>query len=189
MAEQGVFRTKVFGGFNKKDVFRYFDELQNSSGDEIKLLKEQLKQRDETLQADAEKIKELSDALVELKSQYDSLRQKAEQADAVLAENRALHEQLSQLQLEKESDLSYKARCDNLSHKVVKAQSENMLLKTAIEKEKIKNQSLQHAIDEIAKVPTGNLSEKSEVLADLSELIESMLQIKEKIRDAKQQCE
>ena len=27
MKEQGLFRTKLFGGFNKKDVFEYFEVL------------------------------------------------------------------------------------------------------------------------------------------------------------------
>ena len=32
--EKGMFRTKLFGGFNKKDVFEYYESLKEQLKDE-----------------------------------------------------------------------------------------------------------------------------------------------------------
>ena len=59
MSDQGVFRTKIFGGFNKKDVLNYFEQLKSEIGaenDDIAKENEQLKAE---LDEKSKKISEL----------------------------------------------------------------------------------------------------------------------------------
>lgn len=109
--ENGVFRSKVFGGFDKKQVFAFFNELKRQFGVEKEdLQKENKRLLDENEQAKA-KIEELSDSLDKLEN---------EQNDTLQA--------LNQLQ----NDLA--KRVDDASDKLRESIDENAKIKTGYDK-------------------------------------------------------
>ncbi len=109
--ENGVFRSKVFGGFDKKQVFAFFNELKRQFGVEKEdLQKENKRLLDENEQAKA-KIEELSDSLVKLEN---------EQNDTLQALNRL------------QNDLA--KRVDDASDKLRESIDENAKIKTGYDK-------------------------------------------------------
>ena len=109
--ENGVFRSKVFGGFDKKQVFAFFNELKRQFGVEKEdLQKENKRLLDENEQAKA-KIEELSDSLDKLEN---------EQNDTLQALNRL------------QNDLA--KRVDDASDKLRESIDENAKIKTGYDK-------------------------------------------------------
>ena len=108
MAEKGVFRTSAFGGFNKKDVLKYFEELQNEKN---AANTEALKQN-EVLKKELE---EKSQKISELLGLLDKTTEKAE----------ALEQKVAALEDETKKNAENDGRTQNGTYKKTKRETGN----------------------------------------------------------------
>ena len=110
MAEQTIFKSQTFGGFNKEEVLKYIDNLnaehtseQEKSEAEIKTIGAELSEKSEKLDDLQNKYDEIMAAYEELRQHYLMLK---EHSDNIEAENEKLSARLEaaekELAIEKE---------------------------------------------------------------------------------------
>lgn len=189
MPENGKFRTRLFGGFNKNDVFEYFDRLQldaqqNNKGLLAKIDKQQL-----LLDEKEAQIKELKDALLELKTMCEQSAAENEQAQALKGTVQALKDELERKNARQSEESGYKSRCETLSRKLVKCQSELLMVRGELQKEKIRNSKLIGAIREIPLLNSGEFKSRAAALTDIASMLELTETISKKILNAKSKAD
>ncbi|MBQ6877352.1 MAG: hypothetical protein IJO22_03000 [Oscillospiraceae bacterium] len=105
MAEQAIFKSQTFGGFNKEEVLRYIDKLNTEYSDEhekaeseISGLKNELAEKDINLAKAENSLEELQSKYDEIMEAYEELRQHylmlKEHSDNIEAENEKLSARL-----------------------------------------------------------------------------------------------
>lgn len=146
MSENGVFRTKFFGGFNKKDVLNYFEQLKaETSAENSDVAKENEKLRAE-IEVKNKKIEELlnkldfySDKATELEMQVADLtisnEKNANLESALFEANKALAE-----------SEDFKSRFEELSRKILKIKSDFIMKESEFKKLESKYNALKSEI-------------------------------------------
>lgn len=110
MAEQAIFKSQTFGGFNKEEVLKYIDNInaehtaqQEKSEEEIKNISTELSEKSEKLDELKSKYDEIMAAYEELRQHYLMLK---EHSDNIETENEKLSARLEatakELAIEKE---------------------------------------------------------------------------------------
>ncbi len=117
MAEQAIFRSQTFGGFNKEEVLKYIDKMSTDySGEierreeEISALKTELEEKDVKLSKAENSLDELQAKYDEIMEAYEELRQHylmlKEHSDNIEADNEKVSARLEtaekELAIEKE---------------------------------------------------------------------------------------
>ena len=106
MSNQKPIRGTLFGGFNKKDVAGYIEELSKKSG-EYKAESEQLRERCDELETYSQTIGELQDCFDNTKRELDDAYAEIEQLKAEIArlkdENTALSSELESIKTDAET--------------------------------------------------------------------------------------
>ena len=117
MAEQAIFKSQAFGGFNKEEVLKYIDKMsaehseeQEKSNAEITEITAKLEEKNTELSETKENLEELQKKYDEIMSAYEELRQHylllKEHSDNIEAENEKLSARLEatekELAIEKE---------------------------------------------------------------------------------------
>lgn len=144
MADSGIFRTSVFGGFNKNDVLKYFDDIKRNSAGEM----ERLTQTNAELNA---KVDELEAACVQkdedIKTVISELTQtesKLEKIKSLADENELLKSQLAEMSAKASQADEYKTRCEQLSYEAARSKSDNDTLQAELDKVKSLIKSFEH---------------------------------------------
>ncbi|MBQ2677099.1 MAG: hypothetical protein IJF54_06855 [Clostridia bacterium] len=143
MANSGIFRTSIFGGFNKNDVLKYFDDIKRDSAEEL----EQLKVTNN-----------------ELMCKIDELEQQAEGMRSASEENAALKSQLEELTEKLKAADAHKSRAEQLMRAVVRTESENAALKNEL-------QQLKAITDCLDKLDFDALQRDSKALSSLIDML------------------
>lgn len=173
MSDQGVFRTKIFGGFNKKDVLNYFEQLKSEIGaenDDIAKENEQLKaELDEKSKKISEllektdfyidKVKELEKTVLELS---ESNKKNANLESALFEANRALAQ-----------SEDFKSRFEELSRKILKIKSDFIMKESEYKKLENKYNALK---SEILLLPNTDEDDLAEVKSALDQINNAMAQ-------------
>lgn len=117
MAEQAIFKSQTFGGFNKEEVLKYIDKMNteyseehDKAEEEIKNLHADLSEKNEKLLSTEENLFELQKKYDEIMDAYEELRQHylmlKEHSDNIEAENEKINLRLEksekELAIEKE---------------------------------------------------------------------------------------
>lgn len=117
MAEQAIFKSQTFGGFNKEEVLKYIDKMNtefseehDKAEEEMKNLSADLSEKEEKLLSTEENLSELQKKYDEIMEAYEELRQHylmlKEHSDNIDAENEKLNLRLEntekELAIEKE---------------------------------------------------------------------------------------
>ena len=178
MKEQGLFRTKLFGGFNKKDVFEYFEVLKSQVADESSEIVSENAQLKEQL---AKKDAQIQSLTSELQMQTD-MGKKAQTFEAEVSTLRAKNEELQDALDEM---LGYKSRCDELSRKVLKIESELMLSATKAKKYENSYSRLKSQVDAIPDLPENTFENAKEALGNLTSSLCELNRMTEVVLKAK----
>ncbi len=117
MAEQAIFKSQTFGGFNKEEVLKYIDKINTEYSDEhekaeaeISSLKTELEEKDIKLSKAENSLEELQAKYDEIMEAYEELRQHylmlKEHSDNIEAENEKVSARLEatakELEIQKE---------------------------------------------------------------------------------------
>ena len=105
MAEQAIFKSQTFGGFNKEEVLKYIDKLNSEYSEEhdkaeaeISSLKNELSGKNEKLSVTEENLENLKKKYDEIMEDYEELRQHylmlKEHSDNIEAANEKLASRL-----------------------------------------------------------------------------------------------
>ncbi len=132
MAEQAIFKSQTFGGFNKEEVLKYIDKMNteyseehDKSEQEISSLKAELSEKNTAAEELSQKHDELQKKYDEIMDAYEELRQHylmlKEHSDNIDAENEKLKNRLEtaekELAIEKELNSQLEDRLDEEAHK------------------------------------------------------------------------
>ncbi len=178
MKEQGLFRTKLFGGFNKKDVFEYFEVLKSQVADESSEIVSQNTDLKEQIAKKDEQIKALKK---ELEVQTD-MSKKAQNCEAEIS---SLQAKNNELQDSLDEMLGYKSRCDELSRKVLKIESELMLSQTKAKKLENSYSRLKAQVDAIPDLPENTYESAKEAIGTISSALCELNRLRQAIEKAK----
>ncbi len=98
MAEQAIFKSQTFGGFNKEEVLKYIDNLNSERSQEQENASKEITSLSAELSEKSEKLDELQKNYDEIMAAYEELRQHylmlKEHDDNISAENERLSEKL-----------------------------------------------------------------------------------------------
>lgn len=192
MKEAGVFRTKLFGGFNKKDVFEYFDILKNEVNDNnSQIIEENASQ--------AERLAEIEKELAELKSRLEEKEKENEQLLKKLEESNDHAEKITELEGRNSSlkaDLSevtaklweknkYKSHCDELTRKLIKAESELLIKESKIYKLQSQYNELKEKIDTLPEVDDSLILNAKDAITSLAHTLGGMNVLSEAVNQLK----
>ena len=197
MKEKGMFRTKVFGGFNKKDVFEYFDSLKTQIHDENSDLIEKSSKQTEEIEKYKAKIQELEAKIKKLQDSSDDLEQEnkaIKQDNLKIAklenENSSLNDEVSKLNSQLVEENKYKSHCNELSRKIIKIESEMLIKDSKIKKLQSDYQALATKIKELPELDQNTMPNAKESLTSLAQilggtnvLIESVESLKKEIKE------
>lgn len=174
MAEKGVFRTSAFGGFNKKDVLKYFEELQNEKNN----ANYEALQENEKLKAELE---EKSKKISELLSLLDKATEKAETLEEkvkVLADESKKNAKLEQALLEAnkalEENQDFKSRFEEVSRKLLKVKSDYIIKESDYKKLETKYSALKGAVDLLPKMSESDFASARESLDEITNVINEL---------------
>ncbi len=132
MAEQAIFKSQTFGGFNKEEVLKYIDKLNTEYSEEhekaeaeISSIKTELSEKTEKLSETEEKLDDLQKKYDEIMEAYEELRQHylmlKEHSDNIEAENEKLNVRCEttekELAIEKELNSQLKDKLEEESAK------------------------------------------------------------------------
>lgn len=141
MKEAGVFRTKLFGGFNKKDVFEYFDILKTQINDNNSDIIEKSALQEEKLAENEAEIAELKKKLADKEKENEELIKKlgesnnnAEKISELEDRNFSLKADLNEVTSKLWEKNKYKSHCDELTRKIIKIESELLIKDSKIKK-------------------------------------------------------
>lgn len=148
MAEQAIFKSQTFGGFNKEEVLKYIDKMSTEFSEEhdkaeseISELKIELEEKDIKLSKAENSLEELQAKYDEIMEAYEELRQHylmlKEHSDNIDAENEKLCVRLEtaekELQIEKTLNSQLEDKIDEVSHKADIYALKERKLNTAID--------------------------------------------------------
>lgn len=187
MSEQGVFRTKMFGGFNKKDVLDYFETVKLQVKDENAEILQKNQLLENELKTKDKKIEELLDKLNEYSSKNSTLEAKVKE----LLKETEKHQNLETALFEANKALAesedYKARYDELSRKLLKIKSDLIMKDSQLKKQENQLSALRatvclmpHLNDEKVIKTKEALAQVAEFVTDAERLATSVNQAKEK---------
>lgn len=141
MKEAGVFRTKLFGGFNKKDVFEYFDILKTQINDNNSDIIEKSALQEEKLAETEAELAELKKKLADKEKENEELIKKlgesnnnAEKISELEDRNFSLKADLNEVTSKLWEENKYKSHCDELTRKIIKIESELLIKDSKIKK-------------------------------------------------------
>ena len=132
MAEQAIFKSQTFGGFNKEEVLKYIDKMNTDfseehdrAEEEISSLKHELGEKDIKLSKTENSLDELQAKYDEIMEAYEELRQHylmlKEHSDNIEAENEKLSARLEnsekELAIEKELNSQLRDKIEEESGK------------------------------------------------------------------------
>ena len=197
MKEKGMFRTKVFGGYNKKDVFEYFDSLKTQIHDENSDLIEKSSKQTEEIEKYKAKIQELEAKIKKLQDSSDDLEQEnkaIKQDNLKIAklenENSSLNDEVSKLNSQLVEENKYKSHCNELSRKIIKIESEMLIKDSKIKKLQSDYQALATKIKELPELDQNTMPNAKESLTSLAQilggtnvLIDSVESLKKEIKE------
>lgn len=197
MKEKGMFRTKVFGGFNKKDVFEYFDSLKTQIQDENSdLIEKSSKQTEEIEKYKAKiqeleaKIKKLQDSSNDLEQENKAIKQDNLKIAKLENENSSLNDEVSKLNSQLVEENKYKSHCNELSRKIIKIESEMLIKDSKIKKLQSDYQALATKIKELPELDQNTMPNAKESLTSLAQilggtnvLIDSVESLKKEIKE------
>ena len=180
--KNGLFRKKMFGGFNKKDVFKFYDDLKKEHNDGVGVLKNDvealeaenalLKEKIASYEADIASVKEKEEKIAELNAKLESKNEMLDTAAASLEQMKAVCDDNEQLKLQ----------CSQLENEVATMQRKlrNTVqlasVKSELEKQKAQNTALK---DKIAALPDVDSSASpAQMLGDAARLIEAVEALK-----------
>lgn len=134
MAEQAIFKSQTFGGFNKEEVLKYIDKLNadfteeyDKAEEEISSLKTGLEEKNAELSSANENFANLKAKYDEIMEAYEELRQHylmlKEHSDNIEAENEKLSARLAsaekELAIEKEVHSQLEAKLEEENKKAL----------------------------------------------------------------------
>lgn len=125
MAEQAIFKSQTFGGFNKEEVLKYIDNLNAQHSEEQEKSEAEIKTISAELSKKSEKLDDLQSKYDEIMAAYEELRQHylmlKEHSDNIEAENEKLSTRLEaaekELAIEKELNSQLEDRLDSEAQK------------------------------------------------------------------------
>ena len=149
MAEQAIFKSQTFGGFNKEEVLKYIDKMNNEFTEEhdkaeaeIASLNSELQEKSEKLSVTEENLNELQKKYDEIMEAYEELRQHylmlKEHSDNIDAENEKLSARLEAT----EKELAIQKEVNSQLEDKLEAEEQKAELFV------IKERKLLHAIEE-----------------------------------------
>ena len=104
MAEQAIFKSQTFGGFNKEEVLKYIDNLNAQHSEEQEKANSELAEKTAELIEKREKLDELQSKYDEIMAAYEELRQHylmlKEHSDNIDAENEKISARLDKTEKE-----------------------------------------------------------------------------------------
>ena len=167
MAEKGVFRTCFMGGFNKKDVLKFFEELQKEKTQEsFKALEENVKLK--------EKVEELLNAIEAYDQKQKELEQQIEQLTEENNKNSELESALFEANKALEENQDFKARFEELSRKILKIKSDYIIKESEYKKLETKYSALKSAVDLLPKMSESDFAKARESLDEITNVINEL---------------
>lgn len=148
MAEQAIFKSQTFGGFNKEEVLKYIDKMsaehseeQEKSNAEIAALSSEVAEKAEKLSAAESNLEELEKKYDEIMAAYEELRQHylmlKEHSDNIEAENEKLLTRLEktekELAIEKEMNAQLGEKVANEERKSEERAAQERRIMAAID--------------------------------------------------------
>ena len=174
MAEKGVFRTSAFGGFNKKDVLKYFEDLQNeknSANNEALKENETLKKE---LAEKSEKISELLNLLDKATEKAEELEKKVKALEDESKKNSNLEAALLEANKALEENQDFKSRFEEVSRKVLKIKSDYIIKESEYKKLETKYSALKGAVDLLPKMNESDFTKARESLDEITNVINEL---------------
>lgn len=171
MKEKGVFRTKLFGGFNKKDVLAYFDELQNEKnqkGNEALVENEALK---EQMALKTDKINELLDKVAELNKKIEGLEKENEELIVENHKNNNLESALFEANRALAQSEDYKTRFEEVTRKVLKIKSDLIVKESDFKKLESKYNALKTEVDMLPSNEEKSIFEVKDALERINQFV------------------
>ena len=163
MREEGLFRTKIFGGFNKKDVFEYFDTLKSQIQDENSDLIEKSSKQTEEIEQDKQKISELE------------------------SKNSSLTAELFKVNSQLIEENKYKSHCNELSRKIIKIESEMLVKDSKIKKMQDDFQNLITKLKELPELDEDMMINAKDSITTLAQILGSANILIEAVTDLKKE--
>ncbi|MBQ2899568.1 MAG: hypothetical protein IJE28_07460 [Oscillospiraceae bacterium] len=148
MAEQAIFKSQTFGGFNKEEVLKYIDKLNadfteehDRAEEEISAMKTELDEKNARLSEVSENFGNLKSKYDEIMEAYEELRQHylmlKEHSDNIEAENEKLSARLGrtekELAIEKEVHSQLEAKLEEEKQKALEHAAKEHKLAIAID--------------------------------------------------------
>jgi len=174
MAEKGVFRTSAFGGFNKKDVLKYFEELQNEKN---AANTEALKQNEvlkKELEEKSQKISELLGLLDKTTEKAEALEQKVAALEDESKKNAKLETALFEANKALEENQDFKSRFEEVSRKLLKVKSDYIIKESDYKKLETKYSALKGAVDLLPKMNESDFAKARESLDEIANIINEL---------------
>lgn len=142
MAEQAIFKSQTFGGFNKEEVLKYIDNLNAGFSDEQEKLNGEISSLSSELSEKRDKLDEIEKKYDEIMTAYEELRQHylmlKEHSDNIEADNEKLAARLEK----SEKELAIEKELTSQLEDRLEAEAKKSEARAAKEK------NLLHAIDE-----------------------------------------
>lgn len=190
MSEKGVFRTKLFGGFNKKDVLKYFEELkseQTGISQQVVVENEQLKTE---ISVKEQKVQELLEKNDELSKKNSELEEKVASLSQENDKNANLEAALNEANKALAESEDFKSRFEELSRKILKIKSD-LIMKESEYKRLESRYGLLKSEIEMLPIPNDEdivnakiaLDKANKVLSDAQTLNMSISSMKAKVED------
>lgn len=192
MKEAGVFRTKLFGGFNKKDVFEYFNILKtqiNDNNSELieqnSLLSEKNAELEEQLAQLKEKFAVTEKENLELTKKIDETDTNAEKISELEGRNSSLKADLSEVTAKLWEKNKYKSHCDELTRKLIKAESELLIKESKIYKLESSYNELKEKIEKLPEVDDSLILNAKDAITSLAHTLGGMNVLSEAVAQLK----
>ncbi|MBQ7129106.1 MAG: hypothetical protein IJO19_03865 [Clostridia bacterium] len=201
MREEGLFRTKIFGGFNKKDVFEYFDTLKSQIQDENSDLIEKSSKQTEEIEQDKQKISELESKVNILQKNAEDLEQENKKLLETIEEIKQNNLKISELESKNSSltaelfkvnsqlieENKYKSHCNELSRKIIKIESEMLVKDSKIKKMQDDFQNLITKLKELPELDEDMMINAKDSITTLAQILGSANILIEAVTDLKKE--
>lgn len=171
MSENGVFRTKLFGGFNKKDVLKYFEQLKVEQKDESKDIVVENEQLKAEIELKNQKISELLGKIDSYSEKNTVLEDKVAQLNAENDKNANLESALYEANKALAESEDYKSRFEELSRKILKIKSDLIMKESEYKKLENKFNSLRAEIELLPNTNEMEIIKAKDALEEASRLL------------------
>ena len=186
MKEKGAFRTKLFGGFNKKDVLAYFEELQNEkteSNQEALIENETLKYQ---MNLKTDKINELLDKVSELNKRVEELENQNGELKKENEKNAGLESALFEANQVIAQNQDFKSRFEEVSRKVLKIKGDLIVKESEFKKLESKYNALKSDVDMLPQSDDSALFEVKDALEKINQFVNDYQKINYAINNIKE---